>query len=53
MLYEIIPQLFIKMFEKVQILNDETKLAKKVLHFAFLFANPLMTQTANGWKDVP
>jgi hypothetical protein len=41
------------MFEKVQILNDETKVAKKVLHFAFLFASPLMTQTANGWKEVP
>jgi hypothetical protein len=42
-----------KIFEKFSILSEETKVAKKVLHFAFLFANPLMTQTALGWKEVP
>jgi hypothetical protein len=41
-LEEKLPKLFSKMLEKHQILNDETKLAKKFLHFAFLFAGPLM-----------
>jgi hypothetical protein len=53
MLQEVMPKLFAKMFDKVQLINNENKVAKKVLHFAFLFANPLMTQTANGLKEVP